>query len=324
MTDINELVTIIRSLEGRAQLSEIAQGYGKLHHMVMLSEHRAVIVDTLKKNPSLVRYDSNSQLWELIEGSADSGKESTATSNDNHTEGSPDWFREKAKEPNEIEFLARLTRLRSAFDAKYNPKLLDSMTGEELLKQVFGNDGSMINLLTLDDDYRSFGAAGRYKYLRLVYQKADGDWAFYNIKGAEALTEKQAEEKAKYVISLLLQGAAEIEKVSVYDSIADYEALEMRLNSIEYTSYAWVLKYYQMIFGNVLPGMYADKTINRAISILGLEKHGNHRISNMGEIALFTRECGINNIVFSDIYGNHWGWDEERQPSEYAKLKGLH
>jgi hypothetical protein len=67
--------------------------------------------------------------------------------------------------------------------------------------------------------------------------------------------------------------------------------------------------------------MYAERTLSRAIRILGLTDHGkSHLFENIGEISLFIRECNINNMAFNDIYSDEWGWEKSVPPCEAAKV----
>ena len=232
-------------------------------------------------------------------------------------EGSPAWFLEKSKVKQKVEYEKYISELRKDFIDLYNPDKLQRMSGRELLGEVFGDGNTMLTKLTEDKDYRKFGAAGTYKYLRIVYEKNEG-WAYYKGNKAVQITEDEAMQRAGEIRDQLLIGANAIDGIKSFDSISKYIKLDETLQTIYFSTYTWALKYYQMIYPEVFPGMYADHTIDRAISILGLPKHKGNRVLNMGEIALFINRCGVSNIVFNSIYSDHWTWGEDREPSEYA------
>lgn len=228
------------------------------------------------------------------------------------TVGSPEWFNDKAKTFELKQFKNETEELRRKFIEKYTPEKLKQMNGKDLLQTVFGNGNAMVNILLYDSTYRRFGAPGEYRYLGIVYfSEADESWRYKEGKNAYSITESEAEYKAEKVRDQLLECVSVIENHE-FNSIHDYEALDSELSKVFFSKYPWVIKYYQMIFPQYFPGMYADVTIDRALSILGLPSHGKgKRIVNAGEIALFIRRCDINNIVFGHIYGSFWGWDDK-------------
>lgn len=226
--------------------------------------------------------------------------------------GSPEWFYETSKSQYLKEFRQRTEELRKQFNARFAPEVLRLMHGKELLEKVFGNGEAMINLLMFDPTYRRFGASGEYKYLGILYYSdGDGSWRYNENNHAESISEKEAEIKAERLRDELLECISIIEDMEL-NSLNDYEMLDDALSHIPFSKYAWVLKYYQMIFPQYFPGMYADNTIDRALSILGLPSHGKKkRIVNAGELSLFIRRCDVNNIVFGHIYGGFWGWEDD-------------
>lgn len=66
MNDVNELIDIIVSLGGSATLDDIVRSYQIKHKMLIHSNHKATIINTLSSNPSLVSFDINKGVWEVI------------------------------------------------------------------------------------------------------------------------------------------------------------------------------------------------------------------------------------------------------------------
>lgn len=223
--------------------------------------------------------------------------------------GSPEWFNEKASKYRIDRMAVDTERLRAAFFDRFSPKALSEMSGEQLLRYVFGNsDSCMIRLLMFDDSYRWFGAAGKYAYLGVLYNKKEnGAWAYKESAKAIEISYREAIAKAEYIRDKLIECVNSIVRIGRFTTIYDYEKLDRMLKGVFFSKYAWVTKYFQMLFPQFFPGMYADDTLGRAIAIIGLPDHGS-RILNMGEIALFIRRCDINNILFNTVYADQWTW----------------
>ncbi|MBQ3968847.1 MAG: hypothetical protein II685_00005 [Clostridia bacterium] len=233
--------------------------------------------------------------------------------------GSPEWFNEKGRSMTRNRMPIDIERMRASFCERFSPDALSKIDGNHLLRNVFGNsDSCMIRLLMFDDSYRWFGAAGKYVYLGVLYNKKEtGAWTYKEGSRAVDISYSDAEEKAEYIRDKLLECINCIVRIGCFTTIYDYEKLDKALSKVFFSKYTWTLKYYQMLFPHIFPGMYADDTINRALSILGLPDHGN-RILNMGEIALFIRRCDMNNIVFNTAYDDQWTWRGSPPPCESA------
>lgn len=226
--------------------------------------------------------------------------------------GSPDWFYNKANTREKEELRIRVEATRKSFIEEFSPSKLEKMNGEELLDKVFGSGRSMLNLLMFDADYLRFGSLGNRKYLWYVYE-IDGEWKYNEKNNAEVISFYDAKRHAEEIRDLLVQCIHCIEKHLPLNSVVDYEVLEEDLSKYHIYQRCWVLKYYQMIYPQFFSQMYEDNTIDRAIQILGLPSH-KKRLVNDGQIALFTRACDVNNVVFGSIYGDTWGW-ESKQPT---------
>lgn len=226
--------------------------------------------------------------------------------------GSPEWFHDKAKTKEMNDLRVFVENLRSAFLERFSPEKLLQMNGRELLQNVFGDSRTtMMQILMNDDDYRWFGAPGNYKYLGIVYKVKGSSWKYMEGKKAIVLDEAEAIQKAEDVRDKLIQCIKSIEEIGIFRRDSDYEVLQDKLGEVFFSSYSWAIKYYQMIYPQFFRGMYAEKTIERALSILGLPQHGKNRLVNDGEISLFIRRCDVNNIVFNTIYGNEWDWEKD-------------
>jgi len=235
--------------------------------------------------------------------------------------GSPEWFNAQSKNQEYIKIQDRLENLRYSFLERFSPECLSKMSGDELLKSVFSCEPhSMTQLLMFDDvNYRWFGAAGKYIYNGIIFRTKESQWKYKESSNSIVLSEEQAKEKAVCVRDMLLECITEIESSNL-ETINGYKDLVERIKHIFFFQYAWVIKYFQMVFPYYFPGMYADKTINRALRILGIPFGGNNnRLINCGQISLFIRKCDVNNIIFNEVYAKQWGWEDDCIPCPYAK-----
>ena len=237
----------------------------------------------------------------------------------NKLEGTPTWFREFAGSDYYRRIQEDHAQYRKKFLDQYAPDKLSKLSRDDLLRKVFGTSGSMLYDLTQNkEDYWRFGSCGQYKYLWVVYHTDGGSWMYKRGSRSRAVSREEASIRADEVRNLLLRSVDIITKTQIPDIISDYRFLEGALSDIFFYSYPWALKYFQMLFPERFSCMYADNTLERALHILGLPNHGS-RYLNLGEIALFTGKCGIDNSVFTTIYGDRWGWVEERSPCAGAK-----
>lgn len=232
--------------------------------------------------------------------------------------GSPEWFNYQATNKEFLEKEAMIEDWRYSFLEHFSPDSLREMSGAELLEKVFSNrSDSMIQLLMFDNQYRNFGASGKYVYTSVVFQTIDGKWKYKENQFSNEISREEAEEKAIKVRDMLLECVEKIEEEKL-DTIKGYQNLSNSISNVFFSQYAWVIKYYQMIFPYYFPGMYADVTIDRALKILGLP-HCSNRLINCGQISLFIRKCDINNITFNEIYAKQWGWDKTFSACPNAK-----
>lgn len=234
--------------------------------------------------------------------------------------GSPEWFAYQSSHLKPGRITVDLEALRLSFYQRFSPESLSKMDGDDLLDEVFGNaDDNMIRLLMYDGSYRWFGAGGKYAYLGIIFHhKNDGEWAYFHNGYSESISREEAKIKATEIIRGLLFCTSKIEEIGMfYTSITDYARLEHEFAPVYFSTYPWVIKYFQMIYPHLFAGMYSDAVLDRALMILGLPNHGHgHRLLNVGEIALFERRCNLHNIVFNTVYDDKWTWYKDQPPCE--------
>ena len=143
------------------------------------------------------------------------------------------------------------------------------MNENELLNRLFRIDEGMLWELTMDNEvYRHFGAAGKYPYLWPLRYNANNDtYVMYSKNKGTDINRKEAESRAHEIRDEILFLVNIVDTIKTFDSIIDYETLEKRTARVSFAKFAWSLKYLQMIYPEVLPQMYADHTIDRALKI---------------------------------------------------------
>lgn len=232
---------------------------------------------------------------------------------------SPEWFHEEAQKPEYKELDARANAIRSRFVSRYGLDWLKGLTGKALLTGLFYNDEdnrhNLCYMLEMDKDIKLFGsiAGGSAYKFGLFYHKKTQQWTTGAPTKPVILTEEQAIEMAGNVRDHLVEGIEILSGAGELDSREAYEAVYKKLEHIPELGSVWVLKYYQMLFPDILPVFYGHKTHIRVLKFL------NRPISDapflrMGEINLFVKECGISSLVFGAIYGKSYGWDEPETP----------
>lgn len=213
----------------------------------------------------------------------------------------PEWFHEKAKAYTELQEKANKARL--DFIEQFSPAKLNEMSNEEILNKVFlnGNKYNLCYTMEYNSDnkilFGSIAGGNSYKY-DLFYNQ---EWKTGNKYHPVILTVEQATEKARNIIKNLLESIHIIdENLPSINNAEDYEKLSQKLNQIIDINKVWILKYYQMIYPNLLPTFYSDKWINDILDLLNLPKH-NNKFTNLGQIALFIKKCDVDNTVFAKI-----------------------
>lgn len=233
--------------------------------------------------------------------------------------GSPEWFHQKATTEEYLDFQEKVENKRAEFIESFSPEKISRMEGEELLRKVFGSGSTMMEFLDYNYQYMMFGSTGSYKYLRPLYQlyTPQKEWKRYD--SAKILSHDEALEYAVKYRDSIIECVNLISSMEL-NTIEGYERLQQELQSRpHFLMFAPMLKYYQMLFPQYFPGIYAKGTLNRVLTVLGFKPHAREkRIVNAGELSLFIRRCDVNSIVFNKIYEDQWGWTWTGKPCENA------
>ena len=224
---------------------------------------------------------------------------------------SPQWFNLTSKKYNQVDEEAEA--LYQDFQTSYAPEVLASLSDEDILGYIFlgVNEHSLCNALEFDPKYAQFGSiAGgtAYKY-SLFYSRHDATWkTSFGDGGQRSVSQEEALEIGKEIRDALVAGAEIITKHESLTAISDYNDLLNELNAAipQYITKMWFLKYYHMMFPNILPNFYNEAWQKHILCNLNIVP-SDAQFIRMGQISLFIHECGISSIVFSKIIFDNIG-----------------
>lgn len=212
----------------------------------------------------------------------------------------PEWFETKAEQY--ADFALESSMLRQQFCDEFGIEQLENLSGLDLLNKIFLN-GSKNNLCyTLEydnenrDKFGSIKGGNAYKY-DIFYNE---NWITGTHNKPIKLSESEAIELGTKIRNSIIEGAKILECNKSNLNMETYKEINEQFNKIPYITKAWILKYYQMIYPEVLPTFYTDSWLDKIINFLGLEPSSS-KLEKMGSIALFIKKCKIQNTVFAQI-----------------------
>ncbi len=216
------------------------------------------------------------------------------------------WFNTVAQSDEMKTFDKEIQTRREEFCAKFGISQLEALTGRKLLTTLFLNDeenkDNLCYMLEFSPKMRGFGGIGggsAYKY-GLFYHKKNHCWITGSPSRPQKLSEEEAIKVAAGIRDNLVTGAKIISAHTDFDSVEGYEKLYDKLQNIPSIDSVWVLKYYQMLFPDILPVFYGKDIQTEVIHFLKQEP-SEIPFVRMGQIALFVRQCAISSVVFGCI-----------------------
>ena len=218
----------------------------------------------------------------------------------------PAWFAEQAK--GLVELREKDTMLRHSFVEQFGPDAISKLSGKELLTALFYSDvenkTNMCYMLEFHPQmrelYGSIAGGSAFKY-GLFYHKKNHCWTSGSPGKPQTLTEDEAISVATSIRDNLLEGAQIIQQHKNFATAEGYTNLYNKLNHISLIDNVWMLKYFQMLFPEVLPVFYAKNYQIDVLRFLKIEPSPIPLV-RMGQIALFIHECGISSVEFGQIY----------------------
>lgn len=214
------------------------------------------------------------------------------------------WFKLSAE--NYEQFKNEATDLYKQFKSKYSPDKLRELKGNDLLDFIFlgKSTSSLCYALEYDKKYELFGgiAGGTaYKYF-LFYSKKDETWkTSIGNSGNRSISQEEALEIGEVIRNALVKGSEIISNFKL-ETLNNYSTLfdQLKKEIPNYITKTWVLKYYHMIFPDIIPTFYNERWQNHILYNLNIVP-SKDKFIRMGQINYFIEECNISSIVFSKI-----------------------
>lgn len=218
----------------------------------------------------------------------------------------PEWFRDKAKE-----FAAddsEAAAMYIDFKNRFGPEVLANLSGEDLLKNLFlgaSSDNVCHELEYVARNTELFGSVkggNAFKY-PMFYDKEASMWTSGTRANPKQLTLDEAIIKGTTVRDGLVKGAEIIESSLPIDSVEDYLTLYADLYSAipELVDSLWVIKYFHMLFPDLLPVFYNKDWQFRVLTALKMTPNDT-AYGRLGQINMFVQECQITNVAFARVF----------------------
>lgn len=219
---------------------------------------------------------------------------------------SPEWFAYQAKELDQLRHDDSV--LRHSFEEQFGPEAISKLSGRELLIRLFyseaENKANMCYMLEfhpqMREMYGSIAGGSAFKF-GLFYHKKNHCWTSGSPSKPKTLTEEEAITVATSIRDGLLEGVKIIQAHKEFSTAEGYTHLYNKLSHIPLIDNVWTLKYFQMLFPEVLPVFYAKDYQIDVLHFLKIEPSP-IPIVRMGQISLFVRKCGISSVEFGQIY----------------------
>ena len=226
---------------------------------------------------------------------------------------SKEWFKEMAN--NYPGFDERANELIATFNEKFNPDILEKLSGIDLLNNVFLNPDNPDNLCRalefnpeLTEFFGSIKGGNSYKYG--LFYSSNGAWMTGSHQKPRELTQDEAINIGTEIRDRLVAGARIISSYGPVNEIDDYKKLYKLLEEATNgdINKVWFMKYYQMLYPDLFAPNYSDYAQRIVLGSLGIEKE-KYPLVRMGQIRFFADEFKLSNVLFSKIF-----WDNYEEP----------
>ena len=217
-----------------------------------------------------------------------------------------EWFRSKGAEL--ADFDERVAPFYKAFQDKYSPEKLASLSGKEILTTIFLNPYNKTNMCYEMEFDRNIGhyfgsikSGNSYKY-GLHYSKKYKSWATGTAPNPIFLDEEEAINIGTEIRDALVNGAFVLEEYKSLDSLEDFDEVYEKLVEATsgYIKRIWFMKYYHIIFPNLFPPIYSEAAQTKALTKIGVVAEKTP-FGRLGQLEMFVKKCGISNAVFNHI-----------------------
>ena len=240
---------------------------------------------------------------------------------------SPEWFQTVGQSEEMISLNEEADSLRKEFCDAFSMEKLAALSGRDLLTRLFYSDEENKNNLCymlefhprMRELFGSIAGGSSFKY-GLFYHKKSHSWMTGSPVKPHMLTEEEAIDVAGTIRDKLVAGAKLLgENSENLVTVDAYEKLYQELQSVTNIDWVWVLKYYQMLFPDLLPVFYA-KDIQIDVLRFIRQEPSSVPFVRMGQIAIYIKSCGISSPVFGRIYAETYrSLNAEKDQSEHAE-----
>lgn len=194
------------------------------------------------------------------------------------------------------------------FKARFAPVILKSLKDDEILPYIFltadgSNDSLCYHLefnTKIKKTFGSISGGSSYKY-GLFQRQEDGKWMTGAPKNPEVLTDEDALILGKSIRDSIVS-ACELIEGKTLSTVKDYEKLDDELNALigKYATYAWIQKYFNMIFPERFIGWYVTDWLKHILFGLGIDPSTKYYGMN-GQLAIIKQASGLPSPHFQDI-----------------------
>lgn len=232
------------------------------------------------------------------------------------------WFKQKSTEPKYCNIKEIAQKERTEFLEQFGPDIIRSLNGKELLLKMFKGPKELSGdylINTLENRTKIFGSGNlsNAHNAGLLYKDKQGKqqssgWAKRkNATDVEFITEEEAIYLAESVRDVLIESIDYLSNIKC-DSVSAYNEIQEKLKDLfkplspVFIVGIWVKKYLQMVFPDIFPIVYNENWADHILNSLDLKKSGT-LFEKLGQIALFTKECEIDNVTFFKIFTDEKG-----------------
>ena len=218
----------------------------------------------------------------------------------------PEWFQDKAQE-----FAAddsEAAAIYIDFNSKFGVDALSALSGEELLKTLFlgaSSDNLCHELEYVSRNTELFGSVkggNAFKY-PMFFDKDASMWTSGTRTNPKQLTLDEAIIKGTAVRDGLVKGAEIIKNSLPVDSVEEYLTLYTELYAVipDLVDSLWVIKYYHLLFPELIPVFYNKDWQIRVLTALKITPNDT-AYGRLGQINAFVKECEITNVAFARVF----------------------
>lgn len=223
----------------------------------------------------------------------------------------PEWFSEKAANYPELD--SEANNLATEFLNRFSIEYLSSLSGTDLLNNIFLNDQNADNLCRVlefnaknREIFGSISGGTAYKY-GLFFSPNQKTWMTGSSRKPQSLTEDEAIALGSEIRDRLVAGAKAIQEFGELNTIGDYKELYETLSSVTKGDIdkVWFMKYYQMLYPKYFATNYSDFAQRTILDAIGLDKE-KYAFVRMGQLRFFADKCGISNVMLNKIFWQYY------------------